>query len=223
MVARILAWLTGAVALGAVPTTAQLVDVEMSPFIGVYAPLRDLTLRSAEGSVAGVPVTADVQASQEATVTVGGRVSVVPPGPLMFEAAFGFAPSDVTSSVRAAGTVLDPAEAVLDGYVWLASARALASFGPRTSLARAHVGGGVAMVGRGGDAARLAEEGTKIGAVVGASVHAGTGWVRFRFDAESYLYSVRLSTPDARLEGFVPESRLQVDVVLTTAIVLHVV
>jgi hypothetical protein len=160
-------------ACGLLPVAAQ-AQVEVAPYVGLYRPTSILA------SGAGVTL------KQQGSITLGMRIIKWWSGRLGIEGAVGSAPSALWTSLRG---LTYPAQ------VLTVSAKALLRVTPPAARAALHVGGGVGLVGHGGDAYPPWYVGptTFLSGVVnvGASIKL-TRWVVLRFDAEDFVYSAHV-------------------------------
>jgi hypothetical protein len=196
---------------------AQLVDVELNPFAGVFIPL--LELGRFQGSTGGVtPATGTIEAGQETSTVLGGRLAIWASGVLGFEAAFAYAKSAVETT-----RMVEPVSPssgggdTLDGFVWASSARVASRFG-RRNLVSFHLLGGLALVGRGG-ADR--EERADLGGVVGVGAQLGRSRLRLRLDVEDYLYTTSTLVTDEVFGTLDLDSKLQSDLMVTAGLSLR--
>jgi len=201
-------------------------QLEVTPYVGSYRPLTFLG-----SGVVLPPSGARDTVRHQTSVTLGMRVTKWWPGRLGFEGRVGYAPSSLWSSgIYGGGPALYPA------HVWTSSAEALVRLTPPTARARLHVGGGVGLVGHGGDACH---SDTYVGpttfadgiAGVGAAIELGR-WLSVRLDAEDFVYPADLGpcrrTGAAggvcdvfgRNAGRTTGSRLQDDLVLSLGFAL---
>ena len=181
------------------PATAQLPGIEISPYVGGYIPVTDLV---DEQDI-------DLTASHKEAFAFGGRVGVNLPGPLGVEGSFLYALSDLESDDQ--GEVVDT-----DAAVWAASGKLIYEFGLPAAPVSFNVNGGLALIGRTGDAYENADETTDVGGVVGAGLQVGLpGLWSIRFDVEDYLYSFQAEGEPG--EEF--DSQFQNDVVISAGVV----
>jgi hypothetical protein len=98
-----------------------------------------------------------------------------------------------------------------DSSIFLAAAKVMYRFGPPMGNSSFHIGGGPAILSRGGNAYEGADGTTDIGGVVnlGASFKVGPT-ISIRVDAEDYLSSAKFGA-----DGEESESKLQNDVTLS--------
>ena len=165
-------------------------QVEVEPYLGLYQPTNIL----ASGD--GVPADAGDTVKHKGSVALGMRVTISRPGRrLGFEGTIGYAPSALWSSLQ----VCCPPSGVprtYSAHVITLSAKALLRVSPPDARVGLHVGGGVGLVGHGGDAydnARSYHAATFLGGIanVGASIPLAQR-MRVRFDAEDFAYFAHL-------------------------------
>lgn len=189
--------------LSATPAMAQLPGLEIEPYAGAYIPLTNV-------------VDEDLfVASQQEALAVGGRLTAWLVGPVGVEGNFVYAFAD--AEIDDGTTVSDTS-----AYVWAADARLVFRIGVPLAPISFHISGGVAYVGRGGDAYEEITEGkTDIGGVVGLGTRIKLpGVFGIRADADGFLYSAQL-TQDVGLGGPVEfDSQLQADLVLSAGIII---
>lgn len=99
--------------------------------------------------------------------------------------------------------------------VWVADARAIWSLLP--GPIGVHLDGGIALIGRSGDAYQGVSEGkTNVGGVLGAGLRFKLpGLLSIRADADAYLYEAKL-TDDT---GFQSEGKFQADILISLGLV----
>ncbi len=203
----------------------QQVMVDITGYGGLYLAVTDWDF-SEEIAQAGGFTTAT--AGQAAAVLFGGRLTVWATDVFGVEGGFAFALSDVELEATAPGEgVQDICDEVIDGEVfpcdanvWLASLKALYRFMPQPGgIIAIHIGGGVAVIGRTGDAFEDTDGKTDIGGVlnIGATFDV-TPQVAIRLDAEDYIYSAKFE--DAETGEALGDSQFQNDLVITGGIVI---
>lgn len=120
------------------------------------------------------------------------------PSSLGFEGQAAYALSD--GKVTVDGTEVECFDC--DSSIFLAAAKVLYRFAPLAGVASFHIGGGAALIGRGGDLYEGVEGATDIGGIVnvGASFEVGP-LVSVRVDAEDYLSSAKFGAEGAESES----------------------
>lgn len=223
--------------LAASPAGAQEVTVDLSPYVGLYLPTADF-LDYAE-DVDGV--TLALESKHKAAFLFGGRVTLWFTSMFGLEGGFAYALSDADPQVSIRPTIpgLILGWAGESASVWLASLKGLFRLGGDPAApVKFHVGGGLHVVGRSGDAyseAALvaiyegimeaeqfeAEGTTDFGGVlnVGATIDVSEV-IAFRIDAEDYLYSGKATFEGDLGDVFESDSKLQNDLVLTGSLVI---
>lgn len=199
--------------VGATPAMAQLPGLEIEPYIGAYVPLRNIVEESL--TIPGFG-TADQTAQQKEALALGGRVTVWLAGPIGVEGNFMYAFSDAE---------LDDGTEVSDtsAYVWAADARVVFRLGVPLAPISFHINGGIALIGRGGDAYEDVTAGTSdVGGVVGVGTRIKLpGIFAIRADADGFFYSSQLTVDDPDLGGeFAFDSQFQADLVLSAGLVI---
>ncbi len=177
---------------GATPAFAQLPGIEVEPYVGAYIPTQDL------GDL--VPGSTG---SQKTGFAVGGRVTFWLAGPIGAEGNFVYALSDVEES---AGGTSESAG------VWIADARLIWKLLP--GPIGLHLTGGVALVGKTGDAYSDVTEGkTTIGGAAGAGVRIKLpGIFAIRGDLDGYFYSADHGLPTG--------SQFQTDLIASVGLII---
>lgn len=108
-----------------------------------------------------------------------------------------------------------------DAYVWLASLKGLYRFVPQPGgIFAIHVGGGVALIGRGGDAFEEVAGTTDVGGVLnlGATFDVSPQ-IAIRLDVEDYLYSAKFEDEPSGVE--ISDSAFQNDLVFTGGLAIR--
>jgi hypothetical protein len=206
------------------PALAQQVAVDVSGFGGVYLPLTDWQFSDEVAQAGGF---SEAVAEQSGAVLFGGRLTLWVTDVLGVEAGFAYALSDIEVEATTVGVgsedicgqdfAGEPFEC--DASVWLASVKGLYRFAPQPGgIWAIHIGGGLAMIGRTGDAYDETEGTTDVGGVVniGATFDVAPQ-VAIRLDVEDYLYSVKLEEEGGLELG---DSQFQNDLVFTGGIVV---
>lgn len=191
-------------AMSAAPAFAQ--KIEVSPFAGAVVPLSNVIDE------------AGVELKHKAGIAFGGRVTAWMPGSLGFEGQAAYALSDVKLTID--GVEEECVGDECDSSIFFGAAKVLYRFAPPTGVAAFHIGGGPAVVIRGGNAYEGATGTTDIAGIlnVGASFKVGP-LVSVRVDAEDYLSSAKFG---AEGETGETESKLQNDVVLSAGVQISV-
>ncbi len=187
---------------------AQAPQFELVPYVGAFVPLGDLSDQPLD--IAGMTLD---RAKQSASLAFGGRAVLWLAGPVGVEGSLLYAPSEAETAV--AGVTSDQ-----DAYVWAGAGRLLLKLGVPGAPVHFLLDGGIAVIGRGGDAYDGVSGTSKVGGVVGVAGRFGlSDRFAIRLDAESYVYRARL-----RPEGLQPpvelDSKLQGDVVLSAGLVI---
>ncbi len=223
------------------------VRVEITPFGGLFLPVTDAYEASEAGLnllelalveeldiLPGEINLNELTAKQKSAVSFGARVSAWITEVFGLEGSFTFALSDGETSLAAdilgvsvegdvCGVVtLDgediPTGAECDSNVLYASAKALYRVIPQPGgMLSIHLGGGPALISRGGDFWDGIDGTTDIGGVlnVGATFDVSPQ-VGIRLDAEDYLYSAKFEVDNAE----VGDSKFQNDLFFTGGIVI---
>ncbi|UCC71065.1 MAG: outer membrane beta-barrel protein [Gemmatimonadota bacterium] len=183
--------------VGATPAQAQF---ELEPYLGVYIPTQDLIDQEV---TPGVQVTG----SQKEALAVGARLGYGF-GPFGIEGNFLYAFSDAEGTDEAGDPVPDESAAV-----WTADGRLVWKVLPVGPVG-IHLSGGVALIGRSGDAYQDVEEGkTDVGGVLGAGVKIKLpGMFAIRGDLDVFGYEAGIEAAD---------SQFQVDVVASAGLVFQ--
>ncbi len=204
--------------------------IEVTPFVGAFAPVAELLTFSATGLILGVPVRVTLAGKQMSSVALGGRVSGWFTTRLGAEGTFTYAFSDLDIMQ----TIEIPTEPdriqnfTAGASVWTAAVRVLYRLARIEQSAVILVGVGPAIISRGGSAydapaldlpnAGAIKGTTDLGGVfdLGVRIDASSR-VAIRLDAEAYLYSASLSLANPIFAGGNPasSSKFQTDVVLS--------
>jgi hypothetical protein len=172
------------VALSFNPALAQVpgVSVDIEPVVGLYIPFTKLVEEQN-------PELGNLIAEQKEAFAIGGRLSVLFAGPVGVEGNFMYAFSDVDRQE-------DGQTTKQNGYVWIGDARLLFNIVP--GPINFFLTGGMAWIGRGGDAYdRVVDGKTNVGAVFGVGVKVSLGQLAFRGDAQGYRYNAQLTVNEA--------------------------
>jgi hypothetical protein len=157
-------------------------QLQFAPYVGLYWPTS--ILASGGGEIL----------KQQSSVTLGMRVTRWWPGRLGVEGTVGYAPSPLWSSQYGL---------TFRAHVLTISAKAFVRVTSPGAWAALHVGGGVGLVGHGGDAYRPWYVGprTFVGGVANARVDMKLARsVALQLDAEDFIYSARIG-PCTRTRG----------------------
>ena len=149
-------------------------QLEFAPYLGLYWPTSILASGGGE------------TLKQQRSVTLGMRVTKWWPGRLGVEGTVGYAPSPLWSSQYGF---------TFPAHVLTVSGKAFLRVTSPAAWAALHVGGGVGLVGHGGDAYRPWYVGPKtfVGGVANArAVMKLARWVALQLDAEDFVYSARI-------------------------------
>lgn len=207
MTKRLFASVLFLASMSATRAYGQLPGLDLEPYIGVYIPFTDIV--DAADIVGDVP---DVVSQKEAFV-IGGRVSLGLLPTLAIEGnamyAFSEAEAEDGGSVEAA-----------DAHVWAADGRLVLRLLP--GPVSPHIGGGIALIGRGGDAFEEVTGGkTDVGGVVGAGLKVKLpGIIALRGDADVFLYSAEFTVEPTPGEELSLGSQFQADLVLSAGLVI---
>lgn len=180
--------------LGVTPALAQTAEIML--YAGGYVPL------------AKVIDEAGATAEHDVGVVFGGRLNRWWPGGIGVEGGAAYALSSVSAAVP------DLLAASDDASVFLASVKVLYRFGLPTGIASFHIGGGGALVARGGAAYEGTQGTSDFGGIanVGASFTLGP-MIAIRLDAEDYITSAKFEA-----DADETESKLQNDLVFSAGV-----
>ena len=195
---------------GALPATAPAQSIEVEPYLGAYVPTTNLISQTLEG----VPLvgTADFTARQQEALALGARATVWLTT-FGVEGNFYYAFSDGEVAV-------DEIPAEESAGVWAADARVIVNLLP--GPLGLHVNGGVALIGRTGDAyAEVTSGKTNVGGVAGAGITFKLpGMFGIRADVDGYFYSNEMTMDDPDLGSITFDSAFQADVVASAGLVI---
>lgn len=193
--------LSGSTAWAQVPG----VSVELEPLVGVYIPFQKLVEEQN-------PELGNYVAEQKEAFAIGGRLGVLFAGPVGVEGSFVYAFSD-------AEKVVDGQTTTESGYTWIGDARLLFQVlpGPISFF----LSGGMAWIGRGGDAFENVTDGkTNVGGVIGLGAKFSLGNLAIRGDAQGYRYNAQLTVVDRTTgESIDLGEQSQYDAVLSAGLV----
>ena len=189
---------------GVSPAMAQLPKFELEPYVGVYIPINNVIDQDFMGT--------QVTASQKSGFAMGGRLTFWALGPIGFEGNFVYSWSD-------AEITEDGQTDSESGNVWAGDLRAIWKLLP--GPIGIHIDGGIAYIGRGGDAYSDITDGkSDVGGVVGAGLRFKLpGLFGIRADADAYLYEAEF-TVDADGTPVTTDKQFQIDLVLSAGLVI---
>jgi hypothetical protein len=183
--------------------------LELEPYVGAYIPLTS----AIDQEILGF----QIKGKQKEGFALGARLTYwLPAVPLGIEGNFRYAFSD--AEVDADGEVSDTS-----AYVYAADARL--AFKVLPAPIGLHLNGGIALIGRGGDAyddINTTAGKTNVGGVVGLGIRFGLpGMFAIRADADTYLYSAQITVDDPDVGGeFQFDSAFQADLVLSAGLII---
>jgi len=180
--------------IGPAPVVAN-AQVMLTPIIGAYVPTANIY--EVPGSIG--------TARQKTSFVAGARLLVSASGRLGIEAGAMYAPAGVNITTTA-GTVSRSSN------ITIAHLRLLYVLNSEWAAANVYIGGGVAVVKRGGEAFQDVEGTTDIGGnlALGALFRLSSAF-RIRLEIEDYLYETNFTFPTGETSG----SRFQNDFVFT--------
>lgn len=222
--------------LAASPVYGQ-VRFEIAPFGGLILPVTDVVEANASvlarietdmeqvilertGEFIDIEVD-EATAKHKMGFLFGGRLILWSGGKFGLEGSFAYAMTDL--EVTVSGSAPDLGETFSEpedqsGNLWLASLKGLYRFaaGPSAPVLF-HLGGGLAVLGRGGDAWKETDGTTDMAGVLnlGVTFDAG-GRLAIRVDAEDYLYSAKFEDEGQEIG----DSKFQNDLVFTGGVVI---
>ena len=190
---------------GATPAMAQLPRFEIEPYAGAYIPLTNL--------ISEEILLDELTAKQKTSLAIGGRLTAWLTGPVGLEGNFMYAFSDAESSD---GTETSDTTA----HVYAADARLVFRIGVPVAPVSFHINGGIALIGRGGDAYEEVTQGkTDVGGVVGLGTRIKLpGMFAIRVDADGFVYQSELTIQDEDLGEFTFDKQWQADLVLSAGV-----
>jgi len=195
----------------ATPALAQQPEIDISALGGLVLPTSDLVEETD-------PFGEGAAVSNATAAMFGARVAVWVTEVFGIEGGFSYALSDLELDVGGTDVCDDP-DTICDSNVWMGSVKGLYRIQPMPDAIWAiHLGGGAAVIGRGGDALEGVDGTTDIGGVlnVGVSVDV-TPQVAIRLDVEDYLYSAKFE-----VDGVESESKFQNDLAITGGVTIKV-
>ena len=179
---------------GTIPAAALAQGVTIEPYVGIYIPGTDLI----------DDPDLDITASQKEGLALGGRLGLGA-GLIGLEGNFVYVISD--GETRGSGT-----DSTESAGLWIGDARVRLNLLP--GPIGLHATGGIALIGRTGDAYDDVQEGkTDVGGAFGLGARIGLGSVAIRGDIDGYLYSAKLTVNNIEFE-----SQTQVDFVLSAGL-----
>lgn len=222
--------------LAASPAFAQ-VKFEITPLGGFFAAMTDVWEANAS-ALAGIEAEIEQAILEETGEFInieldeatarhklgflfGSRLTLWLPGKFGLEGSFAYAMTDVKAELSGSAPDLGETFSEPDddsGNLWLASLKGLYRLAAGAGApVLFHLGAGVALLGRGGDAFKDVDGTTDIAGVLnlGVTFDAG-GRLAIRVDAEDYLYSARLEFEDEEIG----DSKFQNDLVFTGGVVI---
>jgi len=181
-----------AIVCGIPPGVTAQAQLELEPYLGSYRPTSIIGIGDGSFPNPSTPPQGVRDTVKQLNSAVRGiRLTYWGPGRLGFEATVGYAPSSLWSSLAYTAQVYD-------AHVLTMSLKALLRVTPPQARAGLYVGGGVGLVGHGGDAWN-SDASYVNGPKTFASVIANAGavlkpvrWLRVRFDAEDFVYFAHL-------------------------------
>ncbi len=209
------------------------VRVEIAPLGGLFLPVTDIVefnqelLTFIEEEVEFLldlsPGSLDldeVSAKHKAAALFGGRITGWLTDVVALEGSFVFALSD--GELKVVGSALGESfdESVDDdANVWLGSLKVLYRFVPQPDAIWAiHIGGGPAIIGRGGDVWEDTDGTTDFGGVLNVgAIFDVSPQVGIRLDVEDYIYSAKFEVEGEELG----DSKFQNDLLFTGGIVIR--
>ena len=179
---------------GTIPAAALGQGITIEPYVGIYVPGTDLV----------DDPDLDITARQKEGLALGGRLGLGA-GLIGLEGNFVYVISD--GELQEGGL-----EASESAGVWIGDARVRLNLLP--GPIGLHATGGIALIGRTGDAYDDVQEGkTDVGGALGLGARIGLGSVAIRGDIDGYIYSAALTANDIEFE-----SQTQVDFVLSAGL-----
>lgn len=195
------------------PSTLAAQHIEVTPFVGLYAPTASVIKETASGITVG--------AKHGTAFLFGGRFTYWTSPTVGLEGSLGYTSSGVDFTVDTSGVTLGTVS--LSAHVLLGSARVLFNVGPKGGNTDFHLLAGVGVISHGGDAYDQLGQGsggvsgkTDIGGVVGGSVRfRASEKLKVRIDVEDNLYSAKFS-----IGGSESTSHFQNDLVVSLGLVI---
>lgn len=218
--------------LVASPAAAQQVAVDLVPFVGFYLPTSDVF----DWSDTESGVTATVTGKHKTGFAFGGRVTLWLSDTFGVEGGFAYGPGDVDYDVTVVGGGFDEfVSSSVSASVWRGSLKGMVNLVPSPDASLSFfVGGGLAVVGRSGDAykefvIRVLDENvpfenegtTDIGGVLNVGVAFDVSeMIAIRIDVEDYIHSLKqtMRVPNDVLNS---DSKLQNDLQVTGGVAIQ--
>ena len=208
---------------------AQDIRVEFVPYGGLFLPVADLGEISIPDPDPSGLGTVDVAVNQATAFIFGGRIPVWLGENWGIEGNFAYALSDVkaeVSGVPGLDDLCDDPEIIdegCDANVWFGSGKVMYRVAPRPdSEVAILLGGGVAVIGRGGDFYNGIEGTTDVGGVLNVGLEfAVSPKIAVRLDVEDYLYSAGPTLVDDDLGRIEADSEFQNDLIFTGGIAIQ--
>ena len=195
--------------VGALPATTSAQSIQVEPYVGAYVPMTNLISQTLEG----VPLlgSADFTAKQQEALALGGRVTV-------WLASFGVEGNFYYAF--SGDLAIDEISTGESAGVWAGDARLIVNLLP--GPVGLHINGGIALIGRTGDAyADVTAGKTNVGGVAGAGLTFKLpGMFGIRADVDGYFYSNEMTIDDPDLGSITFDSMLQADVVASAGVVI---
>jgi hypothetical protein len=164
------------------PSEAAQVRFDFVPYAGLYIPTSKVFDQFLS------ECSCQVSIKHKTNFILGGRVTLWWPSRVGVEGTFGYSPSGVTLAASGFGSKDTSA------HVITASAKILVRVSPPGAPTSFHVGGGLGLVGHGGDAYGTSGM-TRFGGILGAGVAFKAGsLLALRLDAEDHLYNAHFSS-----------------------------
>jgi hypothetical protein len=200
------------------PFSASAQQVEITPFVGVVAPLSNLVEE-------GDPVQGDFTASHGVGPVFGARATVWLTDRVGLEgqAAYALSDGEVEQNGEAVGCAdVGLAEDCLDASIFFGAAKVVYRLGRPNAPVLAHLGGGPAVISRSGnayDSFGIEEGKTDIGGLVNLGVSFRVSpRVFIRVDAEDYISSAKFTN----FSGAETDSKLQNDLTITAGVQIRI-
>ena len=195
------------------PSLLAAQHLEVTPFVGLYAPTASVIKESAGGITVG--------AKHGTAFLFGGRFTYWTSPTVGIEGSLGYTSSGVDFTVDTGAVTLGTVS--LSAHVLLGSARVLFKVGPNGGNTDFHLLAGVGVISHGGDAYDQLGQGnggvsgkTDIGGVVGGSVRfKASQKLKVSIDVEDNLYSAKFS-----IGGSESTSHFQNDLAVSIGLVI---
>jgi hypothetical protein len=180
---------------------------EVTPFVGLYAPLSDRIVRTDT-----VVTPTQVTVRHRPGPALGARVALWTPAGLGFESSVAVAFGDLHARAGPPANTSSTG----DGTLVVATGRVLAPVATSSVTTRFHVLGGVSLVAHRGDWSNW-KRGTDVGAVFGLTTTVHLGGLTLRAALEDHIFAA--SFEGSATTG-VTSSRLQSDVLVSVGVAL---